>query len=48
LNYKEHDYIFFCAKADFSGYHSFSKTFAQHVSNATAYQRALNRMKIFR
>jgi UPF0755 protein len=48
LNYKEHDYIFFCAKADFSGYHSFSKTFAQHVSNATAYQRALNKMKIFR
>lgn len=48
LNYSEHSYIFFCAKADFSGYHSFSKTFAQHLNNATAYQRALNSRKIFR
>lgn len=48
LSYEEHSYMFFCAKADFSGYHAFSKTFAQHVSYATAYQRALNRMKVFR
>jgi UPF0755 protein len=48
LSYKEHDYLFFCAKADFSGYHSFAKTFAQHVKNATAYQRELDRMRVFR
>jgi UPF0755 protein len=48
LSYSEHSYMFFCAKADFSGYHSFSKTFAQHLTNATAYQRALNSMKILR
>jgi UPF0755 protein len=40
--------MFFCAKADFSGYHAFSKTFAQHVAHATAYQRALNKMRVFR
>ncbi|MDR2937808.1 MAG: endolytic transglycosylase MltG [Prevotellaceae bacterium] len=47
LNYEEHDYIFFCARADFSGYHSFTKTYAQHMSSANAYQRALNRRSIF-
>ncbi|MDR0414024.1 MAG: endolytic transglycosylase MltG, partial [Prevotellaceae bacterium] len=29
LNYEKHSYMFFCAKADFSGYHTFSKTFTQ-------------------
>jgi UPF0755 protein len=48
LNFEEHSYMFFCAKADFSGYHTFSKTFAQHLIHATAYQRALNSMKVFR
>jgi UPF0755 protein len=48
LNYEKHSYMFFCAKADFSGYHTFSKTFTQHVSNASAYQHALNKMRIFR
>jgi len=35
--------IFFCAKADFSGTHSFAKTSAQHMANARAYQKELNR-----
>jgi UPF0755 protein len=48
LGYEKHSYMFFCAKADFSGYHVFSQTFAQHASHATAYQRALNKMKVFR
>jgi UPF0755 protein len=48
LNYEEHSYMFFCAKADFSGYHAFSKTFAQHVIYASAYQHALNKMRVFR
>jgi UPF0755 protein len=46
LNYKKHDYMFFCAKADLSGYHMFSRTLAEHNRNAKAYQMALNHLKI--
>jgi UPF0755 protein len=46
LNYEKHDYIFFCAKEDFSGYHNFAKTGAQHSQNALKYQNALNKRKI--
>lgn len=48
LNHSKHDYLFFCAKDDFSGFHSFAKTLQQHNRNAQAYQSALNQMKIFR
>jgi UPF0755 protein len=47
LNYKKHDYLYFCAKDDFSGYHVFAKTLQQHGQNANAYRNALNRRKIF-
>lgn len=47
LGYEHHDYYYFCAKEDFSGYHNFSKTLAQHNKNARSYQNALNRRKIF-
>lgn len=43
LNYTRHNYIYFCAKEDFSGYHNFAATFAQHQVNARKYQRELNR-----
>ena len=46
LNYKNHDYMFFCARADMSGYHSFSRTLAEHNRHAKAYQNALNERKI--
>lgn len=48
LNYKDHDYLYFCASADFSGYHVFAKTLEQHNVNARAYQRALNKEKIYK
>jgi len=46
LDYEKHDYLFFCAKEDFSGYHNFAKTAAQHSYNANKYQQALNKLNI--
>jgi UPF0755 protein len=40
LNYEKHDYLFFCAKDDFSGYHVFSKTNAEHERAAAKYKQA--------
>lgn len=40
LNYEKHDYMFFSAKEDFSGYHNFAKTTAEHGRNARKYQEA--------
>ncbi len=48
LNAERHDYIFFAARADFSGYHNFSRTLREHNRYAAEYQRELNRRKIFR
>jgi len=46
LNYEEHNYIFMCAKEDFSGYHRFAATQAEHNRNARLFQRALNERNI--
>lgn len=48
LDYEQHRYFYFCAKDDFSGYHAFAKTLAQHNRNAQKYQRALNKNKIWK
>ncbi len=48
LNYESHQYLYMCAKEDFSGYHNFSKTLSQHNRNAEKYRRALNRNRIYR
>ncbi len=47
LNSESHQYLYFCAKADFSGYHVFAKNFDEHLKNAQVYQRALNASNIF-
>ena len=46
LNYSEHDYIYMCAKEDFSGYHAFASTLKQHLVNAGKFQEALNERNI--
>jgi UPF0755 protein len=48
LNAEKHDYLYFAAKADFSGYHNFSRTLSEHNRYANQYQRELNKRKIFR
>ncbi len=41
LNYDDHDYLFFCAKDDLSGYHVFSNSITQHNRNARRYRKAI-------
>jgi UPF0755 protein len=48
LNYQKHNYIYMCAKEDFSGYHNFSRTLAEHTRNAEHYRMALDSSKIFK
>ena len=46
LNYSKHNYLYMCAKEDFSGYHNFTSSLSQHNSNAARYQRALSKAGI--
>ena len=48
LNSEKHNYLYFCAKEDFSGYHNFAKSLHEHNLNAARYQKALNNNKIWR
>lgn len=48
LNYEKHDYIYMCAKEDFSGYHRFATNLSEHNKNARLFQQALNKRMIYR
>ncbi|HRY97584.1 MAG TPA: endolytic transglycosylase MltG [Bacteroidales bacterium] len=48
LQAEHHSYLFFCARADLSGYHAFARTDGEHARNARAYRRALNQRGIYR
>ena len=41
LDPASHNYIFFCADPSFNGSHRFAATYAEHMINARAFQRAL-------
>jgi UPF0755 protein len=46
LNYERNNYMYFCGRDDFSGYHVFSTNYLQHLVNARKYQKALDRQDI--
>ena len=48
LKAEQHDYLYFVVDARFNGYHTFSKTLAEHMANARLYQQALTQRNIMK
>jgi UPF0755 protein len=46
LHYQHHNYMFFCAREDLSGYHAFATSYQEHQLNARRYQRAISKLNI--
>lgn len=42
LSAPQHNFLYMCAKPDFSGYHDFTTDYSQHRRNAAAFRRALD------
>ncbi|MCS6934222.1 MAG: endolytic transglycosylase MltG [Chitinophagales bacterium] len=47
LNAQQHNYLYFCANPDMSGYSVFSENYEQHKKVAAMYQKKLNAMNIY-
>jgi UPF0755 protein len=47
LNYEDHNYLYMCARGDFSGYHNFATNLSTHLANARRYQRALSQAGVY-
>lgn len=48
LDAEKHNYFYFCAKDDLSGYHVFASNINEHNRNAEKYRKALNKNKIYK
>ena len=48
LDAENHNFMYFCAKEDFSGFHNFAQSLPEHLRNASKYQNALNKSKIWK
>lgn len=46
LNAENHQFMYFCAREDMSGFHAFAKDYNTHLLNAKRYQAELNRRNI--
>lgn len=46
LNAEKNDYLYMCAKEDFSGTHNFAATYSEHLRNARKYTKALDQRGI--
>lgn len=48
LNAEDHNYLYFVARHDFSGYHHFSTNLRDHINYANKYQIELDRLQIYK
>lgn len=48
LDFSTHEYLYFCAKEDLSGFSNFATNLADHEANAKRYQEALNQRGIYK
>ena len=48
LNAPKTEYMFFVAKSDFSGYHTFSNTYAEHLQHAKEFSKAQDEQALIR
>ncbi|MDR1846858.1 MAG: endolytic transglycosylase MltG [Bacteroidales bacterium] len=46
LNYEKHNFLFFCAREDFSGFHNFASNAKEHFANSRKYHQELNKRNI--
>lgn len=46
LNFEKHNFMYFCAKEDFSGFHNFAVSYKDHLKNADKYQKALDNRQV--